>query len=160
MDATESANKVIEEHIRPALIRMFQMGEESARGRLISLLQGEIAPGPRAVTRVVRPNNPGYGALTKRVRDALAKVTANGSEGANAELVQAVCLDLTILQVRSALKTLSKTGDAVRVSRGNYLPASNSARAETGAVAAPAPVSLFGQSMEAVHSGPKGNGAL
>ena len=147
--------------IRPAIVRLFEYGEAAARDRLISLLQGEvIAPSKQAIRQTIS-NVPslGYGALTKRVRDVLVNVAANQPDGVDSEAVHAACSDLSAIQVRSALKTLNKTGDITRLSRGRYLPAQNFAQAKSGGVAPPVPETDFSQSMEVASHDPKGNGA-
>lgn len=153
MDEARAITEFLES-LRPLAIRLFQAGVEAERERIADLLHVARVP------RVAEPQNPevsSYGAVGKQVSSALVGLSAKYPQGADAEAVHGACPGLTLMQVRSALKMLHNTGEAVRVDRGRYLPAQSSAGAETGGVAPPGPSQPTSQSTEP-RNGPKGNG--
>jgi hypothetical protein len=161
MDAKSAVDEFLEA-IRPAVTRLVQTASQAERERILAFLSVSAEQSSNiSVDRAPKaPGSPQYGSVTKKVRAALSNLALAHPGGVDAAMVHGACSGLTILQVRTALKTLAKLGDAARAARGSYLPAQSSAQAETGAVAAPVPFNLTSQSVEAAHHGSKGNGVL
>jgi len=77
-------------------------------------------------SRKPRPRTAGYGRVSAPVRDALTLLASESPEGVDArglaDHFERVGRGPNERQIRAALKTLSITGEAVRASRGRYLP--------------------------------------
>jgi hypothetical protein len=105
--------------------RIFDAGAKAERERLVALIQstGSIAPIPH---RERRMRATGYGAVSAPVREVLAELAADSPDGVGARDIarhfERRGGGPSERQVRAALKTLSLTGDAVRASRGKYIP--------------------------------------
>jgi hypothetical protein len=107
--------------------RIFDAGAKAERARVVALIQGggtffaDSHVLPRA-----RPRATGYGAVSTPVKEALIKLAAESAEGLGArdiaEYFKRAGSGPDERQVRAALKTLTITGEAVRASRGRYLP--------------------------------------
>jgi hypothetical protein len=118
--------------------RIFDAGIKAERDRVVAFLQGKsvfaadahLAHPPRRI----RTERTGYGAVSGPVRDALTELAAESPEGVGAREIAEHFARLGSgpdeRQVRAALKTLTITGEAIRASRGRYLP---------GATASPPP---------------------
>jgi hypothetical protein len=149
-------NRAIEEFLtklRPLVIQLFKAGAAAERVKMLSLLGADL-PVKSEGLPTVNERFPQYGAVTKNVRNALASLSAVSPDGVDSAAIHEACPALTAMQIRTALKQLAKLGDAVRVSRGSYLPAT--AGGEPGVVA-PGPVT-HSQSVEAASGGSKGHG--
>jgi hypothetical protein len=107
--------------------RIFDAGIKAERDRVMLLIQGEgrFVANAQVVPRA-RARATGYGAVSAPVRDALIKLASESAEGIGArdiaEHFKRVGSGPDERQVRAALKTLTITGEAVRASRGRYLP--------------------------------------
>lgn len=114
--------------IRPFAERLCASGAKSEREKILALLNGGgvFAPPQVSVTPPRGDTPPQYGAVTKQVRDALGVLAKQRPQGVDAAAVHAECSNLTILQIRTALKQLARLGSAVRAARGSYLPAPDS----------------------------------
>jgi hypothetical protein len=105
--------------------RIFDAGGKAERARMMALLaQGEERP--TGVRREPHTRATGYGAVSMPVRDALTALAAESTEGVGAREIADYFVRRgsgpNERQVRAALKTLTNTGEAIRASRGRYLP--------------------------------------
>jgi hypothetical protein len=112
--------------------RIFDAGAKAERERVVALIHGsggvfvDAQVRPRARARAT-----GYGAVSGPVRDALTALSAESAEGVGAREIAEHFVRLGSgpdeRQVRAALKTLTITGEAIRASRGRYLPRATAA---------------------------------
>jgi hypothetical protein len=106
--------------------RIYDAGAKSALRRVMAGIQSEMEGGTSPAPRERRARATGYGAVSAPVRDALIDLAPESAEGVGArdiaEYFKRVGSGPNERQVRAALKTLTITGEAVRASRGRYLP--------------------------------------
>jgi hypothetical protein len=107
--------------------RIFDAGVKTERERVVSLIQGGDTMGVDAGVRPRRRAGAAeYGAVSGPVRDALIAMAAESPEGVGAGEIAEYFTKLgggpDLRQIRAALKTLSLSAEATRVSRGRYLP--------------------------------------
>jgi hypothetical protein len=106
--------------------RIYDAGAKSALRRVMAGIQVEMESGTPLAPRKPRVRATGYGAVSAPVRGALIDLTAESAEGVGArdiaEYFKRAGSGPDERQVRAALKTLTITGEAVRTSRGRYLP--------------------------------------
>ena len=107
--------------------RIFDAGVRTERESVVAFLQGK--GGFVAQTEVAHPRRAKttqYGSVSAPVRDALIELSSNSSDGVGAadlaDYFERRGGGPTEKQVRAALKLLTNTGEANRVSRGRYLP--------------------------------------
>jgi hypothetical protein len=122
--SSDDAFKGLESEFLALARRIFDAGAKAERARVMALVAGEeIQVSPR---KEPRARATGYGTVSGPVRDALIALSAESKDGVGARDIadyfarQGSGPDER--QVRAALKTLSITGEAVRASRGRYLP--------------------------------------
>jgi len=108
--------------------RIFDSGVEAERKRLLALLQSpeNAAPASGRDRKTSNAKPTTYGSISSPVRDALIELGAHSPEGVGARAIaehfKRIGSGPDERQVRAALKTLTITREANRVSRGRYLP--------------------------------------
>jgi hypothetical protein len=108
--------------------RIFDAGARAERERLLALIQSPdravAASGRDRKTSETKPKT--YGSVSAPVREALIQLVPNSPDGIGprqiAEHFQRIGGGPDERQVRAALKTLTISGEAIRASRGRYLP--------------------------------------
>jgi len=131
--------------------KIYAMGREAERARLMALLQSSDAPStpvPVRTPRKPRNHSTTYGSVSAPVREALIELSADSPMGVTVADLEAH-FELrgagpTGKQTRAALKQLTKSGEAVNIARGKYLSrsASESLRAEKPGDDAPGSLNL------------------
>jgi hypothetical protein len=108
--------------------RIFDAGAKAERDRVLGLIQfGEVTTAATSADRPARKNMAkGYGSVSAPVRDALIQLAPESPDGVGprqlAEHFTRLGGGPDERQVRAALKTLTISGEAIRASRGRYLP--------------------------------------
>jgi hypothetical protein len=107
--------------------RIFNAGVRTERERVVAFLQGKGGFVVRAeVAHPQSAKTTQYGSVSAPVRDALIELGSNSPDGVGAadlaDYFERRGGGPTEKQVRAALKLLTNTGEANRVSRGKYLP--------------------------------------
>jgi hypothetical protein len=118
--------KRLEDEFLALARRIFDAGAKAERARLVGLIQAS-SPMAMEVARPARKARAaGYGAVSAPVREALVQLAPGSPHGIGprqiAEHFQRIGGGPNERQVRAALKTLTLSGEAVRASRGRYLP--------------------------------------
>jgi hypothetical protein len=107
--------------------RIFDAGAKAERDRVLGLIQFAEAPVTISANRPSRKNvAKGYGSVSAPVREALIQLAPEAPDGVGprqlAEYFARFGGGPDERQVRAALKTLTISGEAIRASRGRYLP--------------------------------------
>jgi len=116
--------KQLESELLALVRRIYDAGAKAALHHVVATVQTSM--GSVAVSHKPRPRATGYGAVSAPVRDVLIQLAAESPEGVGARDIaqhfERRGSGPDERQVRAALKTLSITGEAIRASRGRYLP--------------------------------------
>jgi hypothetical protein len=114
--------------------RIFDAGVQAERNRVIGLIREETAGDDPWVQRNAprrKARATGYGAVSGPVRAALKQLATESPDGVGprdiADHFSRLGSGPDERQVRAALKTLNIAGEAVRASRGRYLPRADAA---------------------------------
>jgi hypothetical protein len=116
--------------------RIFDAGGKAERNRVLGFIQsGGVTPS--ASDRPHRKSvAQGYGSVSGPVRKALTQLAPESPDGVGprqlAEYFSRIGGGPDERQVRAALKTLTISGEAIRASRGRYLPQSAARPSESG----------------------------
>jgi hypothetical protein len=105
--------------------RIFDAGVQAERARLLALIQPDARQDAGA-RHEFRRESASYGTVSPLVKDALGTLAVDSPDGVGAGEIAAYFDGRgggpTEKQVRAALKQLHNTGEAIRASRGRYLP--------------------------------------
>jgi hypothetical protein len=107
--------------------RIFDAGAKAERDRVVGFIQSGEAATTAATDRPLRKvTAKGYGSVSAPVRNALILLAPESPDGVGprqlAEHFARLGTGPDERQVRAALKTLTISGEAIRASRGRYLP--------------------------------------
>jgi hypothetical protein len=106
--------------------RIYDAGAKAALHRVMASIQVSMEVGTPVVARTPRARATGYGAVSGPVRDALIELATESPEGIGPQQIAEHFAHRGAgpdeRQVRAALKTLTISGEAIRASRGRYLP--------------------------------------
>ena len=114
---------------RPVARKLIEAGIRFERNRVVALIQPAepaTVAAPRRERSVSANPSSEYGAVSKAVADALQAICEDSPEegGVHAASIHAFLTaagsDISLGQVRAALKLLHTNGEAVRVGRGAY----------------------------------------
>jgi hypothetical protein len=107
--------------------RIYDAGAKAERDRVLGLIQSGEATTAAAIARQPRKTiSKGYGTVSAPVREALIQLAPESPDGISPRQIAnhfaRTGSGPDERQVRAALKTLTISGEAVRASRGRYLP--------------------------------------
>jgi hypothetical protein len=114
---------------RPVARKLIEAGIRFERNRVVALIQPPEPPvaTPRRERPVANAGSSEYGAVSKAVAGALKAICEDSPEEGDVraadihDFLSAAGSDISLGQVRAALKLLHTNGEAVRTGRGAYL---------------------------------------
>jgi hypothetical protein len=107
--------------------RIFDAGAKAERNRVLGFIHSsELTPSASPARPHRKSVAQGYGSVSGPVREALTQLAPESPDGVGprqlAEYFSRIGGGPDERQVRAALKTLTISGEAIRASRGRYLP--------------------------------------